>query len=57
MGAGLVLPFAGLEVVLVLTCFYLSFRWSKQKEIIYISNDKIKLGEGRLIKRKDLGRI
>ena len=52
MGAVLVLPFAGLEVVLVLTCFYLSFRWSKQKEIIYISNDKIKLEKGRLIKEK-----
>ena len=52
MGAGLILPFAGLEVVLVLTCFYLSFRWSKQKEIIYISNDKIKLEKGRLFKEK-----
>ncbi len=52
MGAGLVLPFAGLEVVLVLTCFYLSFRWSKQKEIIYISNDKIKLEKGRFFKEK-----
>ena len=52
MGAVLVLPFAGLEVILVLTCFYLSFRWSKQKEIIYISNDKIKLEKGRLFKEK-----
>ena len=52
MGAGLVLPFAGLEVILVLTCFYLSFRWSQQKEIIYISNEKIKLEKGRLIKEK-----
>ena len=52
MGAVLVLPFAGLEVILVLTCFYLSFRWSQQKEIIYISNDKIKLEKGRLFKEK-----
>ena len=52
MGAVLVLPFAGLEVILVLTCFYLSFRWSQQKEIIYISNEKIKLEKGRLIKEK-----
>ena len=52
MGAGLVLPFAGLEVVLVLTCFYISFRWSQQKEIIYISNDKVKLEKGRLFKEK-----
>ena len=43
---------AGLEVILVLTCFYLSFRWSQQKEIIYISNEKIKLEKGRLIKEK-----
>lgn len=52
MGAGLILPFAGLEVLIVFTCFYISFRWSQQKEIIYISNDKIKLEKGRLIKEK-----
>ena len=52
MGAVLVLPFAGLEVILVLTCFYLSFRWSQQKEVIYISNEKIKLEKGRLFKEK-----
>ena len=50
MGAGLILPFAGLEVIIVFICFGLSFRWSQQKEIIYISNDKIKLEQGRLIK-------
>ena len=37
MGAGLILPFAGLEVIIVFTCFGLSFRWSQQKEIIYHS--------------------
>ena len=52
MGAGLILPFAGLEVILVLTCFYISFRWSQQKEVVYISNEKIKLEKGRLIKEK-----
>ena len=52
MGAGLILPFAGLEVMIVLTSFYISFRWSQQKEIIYISNNKIKLEKGRLIKEK-----
>tara|TARA_B100000575_G_scaffold138183_1_gene110254 strand:- start:62 stop:553 length:492 start_codon:yes stop_codon:yes gene_type:complete len=52
MGAGLILPFAGLEVIIVLTCFYISFRWSQQKEIIYISNEKIKLEKGRIIKEK-----
>ena len=52
MGAVLILPFAGLEVILVFTCFYLSFRWSQQKEIIYISNEKVKLEKGRLFKEK-----
>tara|TARA_B100000965_G_scaffold55446_1_gene41914 strand:- start:120 stop:611 length:492 start_codon:yes stop_codon:yes gene_type:complete len=52
MGASLILPFAGLEVIIVLTCFYISFRWSQQKEFIYISNEKIKLEKGRLIKEK-----
>ena len=44
--------FAGLEVIIVLTCFFISFRWSQQKELIYISNEKIKLEKGRLIKEK-----
>ena len=52
MGAGLILPFAGLEVIIVLTCFYISFRWSQQKEMIYLSDEKIKLEKGRLIKEK-----
>ena len=52
MGAGLILPFAGLEVIIVFICFYISFRWSQQKEIIYISNEKIKLEQGRLIKER-----
>ena len=52
MGATLILPFAGLEVIIVLTCFYISFRWSQQKEVIYISYEKIKLEKGRLIKEK-----
>ena len=52
MGAALILPFAGLEVIVVLTCFFISFRWSQQKELIYISNEKIKLEKGRLIKEK-----
>lgn len=52
MGAGLILPFAGLEVIIVLTCFYLSFRWSQQRELIFITNEKIKLEKGRLIKEQ-----
>ena len=52
MGAALILPFAGLELIIVLVCFYISFRWSQQKEIIYLSNEKVKLEKGRLIKEK-----
>ncbi|MDC0014775.1 DUF2244 domain-containing protein [Gammaproteobacteria bacterium] len=50
MGAILILPFAGLEVTLVLTCFYLSFRWSQQRELIFLTNERIKLERGRLLK-------
>lgn len=50
MGAILILPFAGLEITLVLMCFYLSFRWSQQRELIFITNERIKLERGRLIK-------
>ena len=50
MGAVLILPFAGLEVAVVLICFYLSFRWSQQRELIFLTNEKIKLERGRLIK-------
>ena len=45
-----ILPFAGLEVILVLTCFYLSFRWSQQRELIFLTNERIKLERGRLLK-------
>ena len=50
MGAVLILPFAGLEVAVVLFCFYLSFRWSQQRELIFLSNERIKLERGRLIR-------
>ena len=42
----------GIVLVNFLTCFFISFRWSQQKELIYISNEKIKLEKGRLIKEK-----
>ena len=50
MGAVLILPFAGLEVAVVLFCFYLSFRWSQQRELIFLSNERVKLERGRLIR-------
>ena len=49
MGAALILPFAGLEVAVVLICFFLSFRW-RQRELIFLTNERIKLERGRLIK-------
>jgi len=52
MGAPLILPFAGLEIGILLGCFYLSFRWSQQREMIYINYEKLTLERGRLIKEQ-----
>ncbi len=45
-GAVLILPFAGLELMILFTAFYLSFRWSSNKEKIYISQDIIRVEKG-----------
>ena len=45
-GAALILPFAGLELTLLFIAFYLSFRWSSNKEKIYISNEIVKIEKG-----------
>ena len=45
-GAYLILPFAGIEVTILFIAFYLSFRWSSRKEIIYISNEIVKIEKG-----------
>ena len=50
MGATLVLPFAGLEIMLVSIGFYLNFKWSRQKEVISISSELVKVEKGSLIK-------
>lgn len=50
MGATLVLPFAGLEIMLVSIGFYLNFKWSRQKEVISISPELVKVEKGSLIK-------
>jgi len=50
MGAVLILPFAGLEVAVILFCFYLSFRWSQQRELIFLTNERVKLERGHLIR-------
>ena len=45
-GAALILPFAGLELMVLFTAFYLSFRWSSKKEKIYISQEIVKVERG-----------
>ena len=46
VGAALILPFAGLELSILLFAFYLSFRWSSKKEKIYISQDIVRIEKG-----------
>ena len=36
VGATLVLPFAGLEISILLLAFYLNFRWSGKREKIFL---------------------
>jgi len=45
-GAALILPFAGLELMILFIAFYLSFKWSSNKEKIYISQDIVKVERG-----------
>ena len=45
-GAYLILPFAGIEIAILLIAFYLSFRWSSRKELIYISQEVVKIEKG-----------
>jgi uncharacterized membrane protein len=45
-GAYLILPFAGLELAVLFSAFYLSFKWSSKKEKIYISDEIVKIEKG-----------
>ena len=45
-GAYLILPFAGIEIAILLIAFYLSFKWSSRKELIYISKEVVKIEKG-----------
>jgi len=49
LGATLILPFAGLEIFFVSLGFYANFKWSRQKEVIYLSHSKIKIEKGRIL--------
>ena len=45
-GAALILPFAGLELTILFIAFYLSFKWSSNREKIYISQDIVRIEKG-----------
>ena len=45
-GAYLILPFAGLELAVLFSAFYLNFKWSSKKEKIYISDEIVKIEKG-----------
>ena len=45
-GAYLILPFAGIEIAILLIAFYLSFKWSSRIELIYISQEVVKIEKG-----------
>ena len=42
-GATMILPFAGLEIILVYLAFRLSFNWSNQKQIIILCKDHVEI--------------
>ena len=42
-GGTMILPFAGLEIVLVYLAFRLSFNWSNQKQIIILSKEHVEV--------------
>ena len=46
VGAQLILPFAGLEVILVSVCVYLVFRKTSSREVIYLSPNRLKIEKG-----------
>ena len=46
-GASLILPFAGIEIILLFLAFYISFQWSKNKERIFISKEKVRIEKGK----------
>ena len=47
LGAWLVLPFSGLEWMLLAFCLHLSLRESQEREVITISGDMVRVEKGR----------
>lgn len=47
LGAWLVLPFAGLEILVIGAGIYLSARWSAEREVIEIGEKDLRISRGR----------
>lgn len=47
VGAIMILPFAGIELGVVFLAFYLNFKWSQQKELVYLSPELVTVERGR----------
>lgn len=47
LGATLILPFAGLEILILIIAFYLNFNWSRQRQRIFLSKDLVLIQKGR----------
>lgn len=47
-GAPLILPFAGLEILILFFAFYFSFKWSSQREEIYISEELVRIKKQKI---------
>ena len=46
LGATLILPFAGLEILILVTAFYMNFNWSKQRQKIFLSDELVLIQKG-----------
>ena len=47
LGATLILPFAGLEILILVTAFYMNFNWSRQRQKIFLSDELVLIQKGR----------
>jgi len=55
LGATLILPFAGLEVILVTVCVYLVLQKGYRQEVIIMTQDKLRIERGIGKSQKDMG--
>ena len=54
LGAWVIFPFAGLEIIVLMACFYVSAKKQAQKEIIIIEENTIRVQRGRYAPRQDI---